>query len=134
MAEGLTWERFVNWHGGLGKNMAKDTAQEVLCQSIKRCGKGMGANKTEKSILRASMSGPGVYDIKSSFDKATNIHKRSHAHSTRSSVQDEMMLADLRKLRPFTVVSGRSHQHFSDIEISSTSSLDMGDFYTWLPW
>jgi len=43
-----------------------------------------------------------------------------------------MMLADLRKLRPFTVVSGRSHQHFSDIEISSTSSLDMGDFYTWL--
>jgi len=133
MAERLTWERFVNWHGGLGKNIAKDTAQEVCVKVSKDVVKGMGANKTEKSILRASMSGPGVYDIKSSFDKATNIHKRSHAHSTRSSVEDEMMmLADLRKLRPFTVVSGRSHQHFSDIEISSTSSLDMGDFYTWL--
>jgi len=63
MAERLTWERFVNWHGGLGKNIAKDTAQEVCVKVSKDVVKGMGANKTEKSILRASMSGPGVYDI-----------------------------------------------------------------------
>ena len=102
MAERLTWGRFVNWHGGEGKNIANDAAQEICNDSSKDVVKGMGANKTTKAILRASQSDAGVLEIKWSFDKATNIHRVSQTHSTRSSVEDElMMLQDLRKLRPF---------------------------------
>ena len=71
----------------------------------------MGANKTTKAIPRASQSGAGVHEIKWSFDEGTNIHKVSQTHSARSSVEDELMLQDLRKLRPFRVVSGRYHAH-----------------------
>ena len=93
----------------------------------------MGANKMAKAILRASQSGVGVHEIKWSFDKATNIHRVSQTHSTRSSVEDElMMLQDLRKLRPFRVVSGRYHAHFPDIAISPTANLDVGELFTWL--
>ena len=90
-------------------------------------------NKTTIAILRASQSVAGVYEIKWSFDKATNIHRVSQTHSARSSVEDElMMLQDLRKLRPFRVVSGRCHTHFPDIAISTTAILDVGELFTWL--
>ena len=124
MAERLTWGCFVNWHGGEGKNIANDAAQEICNDSSKDVVKGMGANKTTKAILRASQSGAGVHEIKWSFDKATNIHRVSHTHSARSSVEHElMMLQDLRKLRPFRVMSGRCHAHFPDIAISTTANL-----------
>ena len=85
----------------------------------------MGVNKTTIAILRASQSVAGVYEIKWSFDKATNIHRVSQTHSARSSVEDElMMLQDLKKLRPFRVVSGRCHTHFPDIAISTTAILE----------
>ena len=42
------------------------------------------------------------------------------------------MLQDLRKLRPFRVVSGRYHAHFPDIAISPTANLDVGELFTWL--
>ena len=133
MAERLTLGRFVNWHGGEGKNIANDAAQEICNDSSKDVVKGMGTNKTTKAILRASQSGAGVHEIKWSFDKATNIHRVSQTHSARSSVEDElMMLQDLRKLRPFRVVSGRCHAHFPDIAISTTANLDVGELFTWL--
>ena len=133
MAERLTWGRFVNWHGGEGKNIANDAAQEICNDSSKDVVKGMGANKTTKAILRASQSGAGVHEIKWSFDKATNIHRVSQTHSARSSVDDElMMLQDLRKLRPFRVVSGRYHAHFPDIAISTTTNHDVEELFTWL--
>ena len=132
MAERLTWGRFVNWHGGEGKNIANG-AQEICNDSSKDNVKGMGANKTTKAILRASQSGAGVHEIKWSFDKATNIHRVSQTHSARSSVEDELMiLQDLRKLRPFRVVSGRCHAHFPDTAISTTANLDVGELFTWL--
>ena len=51
MAERLTWGCFVNWHGGEGKNIANDAAQEICNDSSKDVVKGMGANKTTKAIL-----------------------------------------------------------------------------------
>ena len=29
IAHRLTWGRFINWHGGLGKNITYDMAQEI---------------------------------------------------------------------------------------------------------
>ena len=52
-------------------------------------------------------------------------------HSAQSSVEDElMMLQDLRKLRPFRVVSGRCHAHFPDNAVSTTANLDVGELFT----
>ena len=92
----------------------------------------MGSNKTTKAIPRASQSGAGVHEINWSFDKKTNIHRVSQMCSAQSSVEDElMMLQDLKKLRPFRVVSGRYHTHFPDTAISTTANFDVGELSPW---
>ena len=92
----------------------------------------MGAKKTTKAIPRLSQSGAGVHEIKWSFNRETNIHRVSQMCSARSSVEDDlMMLQDLRKLRPFRVVSGRYHAHFPDTAISTTANLDVGELFPW---
>lgn len=50
MAERLTWERFVDWHGGLGKNIAKDTAQEV-CVKVSKAWERT-RQKNQSSVLQ----------------------------------------------------------------------------------
>lgn len=35
MAHRLKWGRFVNWHGGIGKNISVDTAQEICNKESK---------------------------------------------------------------------------------------------------
>jgi hypothetical protein len=42
------------------------------------------------------------------------------------------MLQDLRKLKPFAIISGRHHNHFPDIALSPTSTINMSNFFTWL--
>lgn len=44
MAERLTWGRFVNWHGGEGKIIANDPAQEIC-----KCCEGHGREQNDKS-------------------------------------------------------------------------------------
>lgn len=133
MAHRLTWGRFVNWNGGQGKNIECDTVQEICNRTCKSVVKGMGANKTKKAMLRASKAAAGVQQIVSLFDKSTSIHKVSQKHSTRSSKNDEvLMFHELRKLRPFCITPKRSHQSFTDIEMSPLVGFQMEEFYSWL--
>lgn len=46
----LIWSRFVNVHGLPGKNIPLDLHQEHLNRVIQISIKGLGANKTEKTI------------------------------------------------------------------------------------
>jgi len=81
MAHRLTWGRFVNWTGGQGKNIECDTAQEICNRTCKSVVQGMGANKTDKALLRASKAAAGVEEVVSNFDTSTKIHKSSRNHS-----------------------------------------------------
>jgi hypothetical protein len=87
---------------------------------------GMGANKTPAAIIRAWKSAAGVQQIVSRFDKNASIHKQSQRHTTRSSDEDEnIIIKDLRKLRPFRIVAERSHASFKNMEVSPLVGLDM---------
>ena len=44
VAHRLIWGRFVNWHGGAGKNIACDVAQEICNRTSKDIVTGMRAN------------------------------------------------------------------------------------------
>jgi hypothetical protein len=43
-----------------------------------------------------------------------------------------MMFQDLRKLKPFAITAGRHHDHFPDIALSPTSTINMRNFFKWL--
>ncbi len=133
MAHRLTWGQFVNWNGGQGMNIACDMAQEICNRVSKDVVKGMGANKTTKAMVRASRAAAGVKQIVQAMDKASDIKKMSTKHSHKKSIEDELlMLQDLRKLKPFAIISGRHHNHFPDIALSPTSTINMSNFFTWL--
>ena len=55
-----TWAATANWTGGKRKNLEIDLMQENRNRDLKKLIKSMGANKTDKSIERASKAVGGV--------------------------------------------------------------------------
>lgn len=95
--------------------------------------KQMGPNKTSKAIIRASKAAAGMGFITEAFDKCSGINKKSRKHSHKSSDKDELlMLADLRKEKPFVLKPGRSHFSFPDIPRFVTCHLDREGLLAWL--
>lgn len=93
----------------------------------------MGPNKTDKAIIRASKASAGVASITQAFDTSSKLHNESKAHSKKSSFKDEMsVMSDLRKLRPFQEIPGRSHNAFQNMEKSITHGLNYEELLLWL--
>ena len=59
----LTWGRFIDWHGGLGKNIACDMAQEIRNRVSKEVVREVGPNKTLKAMTPASKAAAGLQQI-----------------------------------------------------------------------
>ena len=133
MAHRLTWGRFVNWHGGEGKNIACDMAQEICNRVSKDVVKAMGPNKTQKAMERASKAAAGVQQIVKRVNEVSDVKRASHVHTHESMSEDEvMMVQDLRKIKPFERKPGRKHAHFDQIHATPTSGLDMKSLFIWL--
>jgi hypothetical protein len=132
MAHRLTWGRFVNWHGGAGKNIACDMAQEICNRTSKDVVRGMGANKTRKAMMRASKASAGVFQIVQQVCNTTKIKKSSQAHTHKNNDDEILMLQDLQKLKPFEMNPGRCHLNFKNMQVSPTSTVDMAKLFSWL--
>lgn len=119
------WAAIVNWNGGAGKNIEIDLFQENQNSEMKKLIRSMGANKSDKAITRASKASAGVSKVVESFEKQVNLHRRSSAHSHKSSDSDKrLILADLRDIRPFTKVEERSLESFVGISHDPTHLFD----------
>ena len=132
MAHRLTWGRFVNWHGGAGKNIACDMAQEICNRTSKDVVRGMGANKTRKAMMRASKASAGVFQIVQQVCNTTKIKKSSQAHTHKNNDDEILMLQDLQKLKPFEMNPGRCHLNFKNMQVSLTSTVDIAKLFSWL--
>jgi hypothetical protein len=133
MAHRLTWGRFVNWHGGQGKNIACDMAQEICNRVSKDVVRGMGPNKTVKAMTRASKAAAGIQQIVKRLNSESDIKRVSQVHSHKSSTEDELlMVKDLQEIKPFMRMPGRHHAHFDQMQVSPSSGVDMKSFFKWL--
>ena len=92
----------------------------------------MGANKTERAIERMSKAAAGVCKVVDVFEDQTFMKPKSSAHSHRSATEDEeKVLHDLQKLKPFFLVPGCSHSSFVGISADPLNYLDE-KFNEWL--
>ena len=133
MAARVLNDRFVNLSGKSGHNMETDIAMEHTIKATKVLINGMGANKTQKAVQRATSSVGGVQCICQSYDKNSDVTPNSTAHSRKTAKVDELcMVQDLNNLQPFKAVPGRCHATFSNIKSSPTLSIDWPAFYQWL--
>lgn len=127
------WAALVNWKGGENKNIEIDLLQENRNKDIKGLIQLMGANKTEKAIQRMSKAAGGVSKIINMFEEQASIKQKSSAHSHRSSSEDEKKIsADLKKLKPFSVMPGRSHASFIGISSNPLEDFNEAKFGEWL--
>ena len=123
-----TWATTANWTGGKGKNLEIDLMQENRNKDLKKLIKSMGANKTDKSIERASKA----QAAHANFD-ARAAHAKSTAHGHKSSSSDELkVLNDLHNLQPFTHKSDRKHTSFKSVSSDPLCDLEEVKFNEWL--
>ncbi|KAL5476350.1 hypothetical protein EMCRGX_G026281 [Ephydatia muelleri] len=79
----LMWGRFVNTHGGKGRNIPCDLQNEHVNKLYKDIVANMGANFTEVASIRAARAVLSLERLALAFDKHTGIHPEATAHSTR---------------------------------------------------
>ena len=134
MSERVTWGRGTNKKGKIGTNMPNDLEMEHNIKDTKTVITSTGANKTEKSVLRGSKSVTGVSDSVHAYDESSNVKPPSTAHSKKSSTRDEeIMLGDLRRLRPFNCIPlHEPHPSFPEMLKSVREKINLGEFYRWL--
>ena len=127
------WAALANWRGGKDKNIEIDLLQENRNADLKGLIRLMGANKTEKAIGRMSKAAGGVRKIVDVFEEQCVIKPKSSAHSHRSSSQDKNKISNyLHKLKPFSPVTGRSHNSFVGITSDPLDNLNEELFSEWL--
>ena len=133
LSEQFKWSFFCNWHGGIGRNIENDVAQEI-CNSIsKNAVKRMGANKTLNSISKVCQAVSGIKIISDNFDENLLIHKTSTRHTTRSFKKDEVsMIEELITLNLFEYHCNRQLGSFPDIRRSPLLYLDFREFQNWI--
>ena len=132
-AERAIWSQTVNWKGGPGKNMEADLMQENRNNDHKAAIKAMGANKTKLAVHRASKAAGGQRQIVENFDEQTGVSPQSSSHTHRSSDRDEqVILQDLRRLRPFKIVPSRMHPSFPDCVTHPIEKVDFVELHAWL--
>lgn len=109
----LLWSRFVNMHGRTGKNIPADLHMEHLNRVVKDCLKGLGANQTDKAILRVSRALGTIVPILDNYDHINGVPEVSGAHRRSVSQKDvNIIVNELRKMKVFQCTPPRHHNKF----------------------
>lgn len=112
---------FVNVCGGVGKNKAADMHKENEVKLLKDLIRGLGANKTESSIIAISKASPVIQQIVKNFDNMLLIKKINTTHKKRSSEEDiQAMIRVLKNNSPWNS-EHRSLVSFKGLEKSPFS-------------
>ncbi|XP_069105866.1 uncharacterized protein [Argopecten irradians] len=102
-----------------GNNKATDLQKENEVKNLKELIKGLGANKTEHSIISISKAAPVIMDVVSNFDDMLNMKKTNTSHKKRSDEDDlNAILKILRKSGIWNYKEGRSLHGFKGINRS----------------
>ena len=125
--------RFVNWTGGKGGNCPNDLKQEHLVKFTKKLIRGMGAQKTEKAMIRATSAATGLKQIIEQFDKVSSVSPESTAHTYRNAESDiKDMTRIIQDLQVFDKKPGRAHPSFSSLPHSAFYNIDMVKLEKWM--
>ena len=126
LAEQLKWSRFVNVHGIPGHNISCDLHMEHLNREVnlKTAIKGLGANKSQKAILRTGKAVGVPTDNLQDLDDHNGISMDHGTHTVRSSKKDiAKVQKQLTSSQVFTLTPGRQHKSFKNLKTNLIRTL-----------
>ena len=133
LAHHVKWDRFVNTHGGAGRNIPCDLYNEHVNKLLKHIIVTMGANFTEKALHRAAQSVTTLESICERFDQQSGVPVGTHAHSTRCDKQDiskvinTVLTRELLEIHP-----GRAHTAFKTMRLNPLWNWDISKTREWI--
>ena len=129
----IMWNRFVNTHGGLGRNIPCDLHNEHLNKLFKEIIVNMGANLTEDAMQRAARSVTTLGQIRENFDKQSGVPVSTTAHSIRPDDDDVHRVASVVcKNEILSVKPKRFHSTFRTISGDPLSNLKKSKLKAWI--
>lgn len=109
----------VNPNGGPGANKPADMEKENQVRDLKKLIKGLGANKTENSIINLSKAAPIVDSITENFDVQITCKTLNTCHKSRPDIPDLLtLLGHIHQLQPFQYTEGRTLNSFKFFKAS----------------
>ena len=129
----LKWERFVNTHGGMGKNIPCDLFNEHMNKLFKEIINNMGPNMTATAISRSARSVTTLCNIRDRFDQESNVPVPTSAHCTKSDHEDVAKVAAvLIKNKILSINTGRELNHFKKFSENPLSNLNWTKMEQWI--
>ena len=130
----LQWSRFVNTQGKPGKNIPCDLHVEHMNRIVKNAVRGLGANKSEKTIIRTGKCVDTIAKLLTKFDEDQGVKSTSNYHSTASEAQDlELLLNELgTHINPFMQIPNRHHNNIKVPKTTLLQQVDPEKFSSWL--
>ena len=129
----LKWSRFVNVHGGKGKNIPCDLFNEHKNKLFKEIIRSMGANMTEKSITRAARSVTRLDEITRQYDKESGVPIQTRMHSRKDDEHDvHTVCSTLLTAKVLDLIPGRDHTYFPKLTANPLPKLNEKKIKAWI--
>ena len=129
----LTWGRFVNTHGGIGRNIPCDLHNEHINKLFKEVVKNMGSNFSQESSTRVARCITTLGTIAATFDKQSSLPYESSSHTSRSDSDDlKMVVKVVQQCKILEVIKDRCHTNYSKISCDPLRSLDRVRMRAWM--
>jgi hypothetical protein len=129
----LKWGRFINTHGGLGRNIPCDLFNEHMNKLFKEIINNMGPNMTTQAIKRSARSVTTLCHLRDKFDHESNVPVPTTSHCTRSDEDDVVKVASvLIKNKVLSVTTGRKLYHFKNFSENPLSTLKWTNMKAWI--
>lgn len=93
----------------------------------------MFSNKTERNVRNRSSAISSIREIAKHYNEIPGVIRRSKRHVDKSAVGDELaMLNELRDIRQFLFAEGRRREPFPEIQVSSSTNINVTDYHRWI--
>lgn len=110
-----------------------DLQMEYIVKLTKGHLRSMCSNVSDQSLTKRRSAFYGMEEISNNFDKNTKVIQRAQKHKKLSSFEDEkQIIRDLRKIRPFVIVSECRSKSLKKVNKNPVKKLDKSAILNWI--
>lgn len=123
MVQQIIWDRFVNTHGGMGRNLPCDLHNEHVNKELKSAIRHMGSNFTQNALTSVARSITYMSSASAQFDKQCGI-TGSSAHSIRDDFDDvKKIVGVVKRENLWESKKSKRPRHYLKFNMKSTNPL-----------